>query len=488
MPACLLLLATTTLGACAQSASPGAADPGAMPSDAPTTTAGCALLQPPADPAARALVLPVDATLVEIHADRSRRVAYTFGTGAATPDGGESPEPVLVRDGFVAAHALYAMDPWPNSRHEVVLLDPAGTVVWHAVYTNSTDPTLHLGARGVLAIDTNEGTLERTGSWVIGVDGVARNIRGFSPLAAPSATGEVPARRGPLYHTTPAAFGWLDPVTGTFRPLAHAYEAQDALEGVAPRWVGDRLVYRTRDGGALALVSEAPDGSAQVISLASATGEDALAVVDAAETTWVLLARGADGARFRANVQTGAVEPVEAGAPFDAPSTDPSGDARSAGVALVLDDGALIASHASSSASALFRTDDLGATWVPLGADMPAMPGPRTARAITTVEARGGTTLIATTDFPFDRFYSLPGPVQVVRPADGVDAQIVPTVTSPPGPIEVVPPRLSADGLCVAYWDVAGSTATLRVLDVRSGQRVDVLSTAHGVAPPTWVQ
>lgn len=483
MPIRSSCFALTGLLACAQAAP--ATGPLSGPTEPAHTAAdrgaGCPFGQPGADAAQGVLVLPIGAALTRVEAGRTARVVYTFGAALGVAEGNVDVDAFVARDGFVAAHAML-VDPAAGVRHEVVLLDPTGGVRWHRAWPNSTNPTLHLGARGALAVDTNEGTLEREGSWVIATDGAVRNVQGYSPLAAPASNGEVPVRRGSLFRTTSADFGWLDPVANAFRPLARGYEPEDAIEGAAPRWVGERLVYRTRDGGALALVAESLDGTARTLPLPAApTDTHGPSIADTSDAGWVLLtSNGGDAVRFRANVATGEFARVAAGVPADLPAAVPLE------VGPVLDDGALLGTFLTTAATGLYRSDDAGRSWTLVGDAAPAMPGPRVERRVGAGPSHGGTTLVFTTDQPLDRFASLAGPTQVVRPVDGVARQIAPAADgiSGLGPV----PTLSLDGLCVAYWETDGTRGTLHALDVRSGERLDLLTTDHWGAVPTWLR
>ena len=472
----LFLVCSFGLGACggiaASSSSNDAPDSGAIPQ------LGCSFGRADVTGTEPIVVFPTASGLTEILADRSVRALFTFGAGLGLPDTSIFIDQYPARDGFVAAHALL-VDPAHGVQHEVVLLDSSGAIVWHVVYPNSTDPTLHLGANGALAVDTNEGTLPKMGSWVVGVDRVARNIQGFSPVAAPAANGETPTRRGPLAGVTPDAYGWVDPTSGKVRPLSHVLDQEDAIEGLAPLWVGDHLVYRTRDGGVLSLVSESVAG-AILVPLPGTADAKGPWIAGASSTSWVLLAVNGSDAEYRANVRTGTVDAVGTSTPPGMQSANGRLDAQ------ILDDGALLATFQSQGASQVFRSEDVGVTWIARGDPVPIAVPPHTVRS-TAAESRGATTLVLTSDF-VGTYQLVTGPSQVVRPANQFQAEILPASVVDSSVTMAPTPSLSPDGLCVAYWDATVAGGTLRALDVLTGQRLDLFATSHWGAAPGWLR
>jgi hypothetical protein len=429
-----------------------------IPADSsmPAIQAGCRF-DAPVDAAKVVAAAALEGQLFYVHADGSNRVAYTFAgvAGASAPSTWS--HSILSRGRFVAGGAVSSSADFQSWRQELVLLDLDSKVITKLSWDSAPAVVPYLNEQGMLALD-----LGGTGAQLIDSDGTARTLPNLTPIAEPTADGDLPVYGALGVGSTP--YGWVRAGATTMTLLRHPRAA------TAPdvSYLGGRLVYLGQVEGDIAVVSEGPN-DARVIALPQSTGVD-LAITDSVASGWVLVG-GYQQPLFRVNVQT--AEVVQVG--LDTPSGLRKFQGGVFGPALD-QDGALLSALRDDYSGALYRSTD-GDHWSRIGGTVSNVLD------IVGLE-RGGTYLISGTNARYAEEEWTPPTtagnqpdlsgesLQVVRPADSVRRVADGAATWE----DVLPSQISADGLCVAYWQhIDEQTLGLRALDVERGRLFDLL-------------
>jgi hypothetical protein len=428
---------------------------------------------PHADATKAVLAFTVDHDLRFTFADGSTRTVYTFATQLPSPNTTFIGRVDDARAGrvIVDGSTYYSPPGQPGQiASELVLLDRAGTVLWHRTAPGFGTP--YLGADGTLTVwDTNQETL------VVRPDGTTRAVAGkWSPVAA--------APDGSLLVQDPPPngddrLGWLRPGRDTVETLAiqpMGYE----------EWVGDRLAYVGKQDGNDVLVLATPDES-RIVALPDGSGTG-LAFAGAAGDWMEVQRYGAETpTMMRVNVRTGDVEAVLQQLPAGLRSFD----GGTFSYPQLADDGSLLSSFRNDYIGNLYRSTDLGATWAPLGFSVANVQG------LGLIASSGGTFVAQSVQqfyAPDSPWSDPPGGVspelsgqftQLIRPSEGVRYQL-------PSLAGYRPVALGSSGRCAAYWTIGSDkmTGQLEVLEVPHSRRTTIVdnSDVRAAQAPFWLE
>jgi hypothetical protein len=441
-----LFLMMTLLAGCQRSALEAGPDNVDMGGPAPAAGAPCELL------AAGAAGRPVfawlgAADLSLLWADRHVSTPYTFGGDSHEMPLFVAPFRVSAVDGFVASAAQVEYHLPSARRFEAVLLSRDGQVAWKKVRPWEGDGyDFWLGRNGLMLLATPS-----SGNLFVLPDGSELPTVHGAPLAPPGKDGWVPFQLDWLADNS-VRFQWVSP-RGEIVPGAYS------VSGGLAKWVGDRLVYASNQGGRPSVVSERP-GDARAFPSSPAL------FLDGARNTWALFGSQSQGSYWmRFNAESGEIAPL-----LPLPAQQFVRDLQ------IDDDGALLVSQTNALTASISRTTDLGKSYVLIGHEVSRGHD----AFLAYVEAHGGTYLIHAESQLF--VPTAPPQLQVARPSDGIHRDL----TEGNGGAGY---SLSPDGLCLVRAKPAGSEMPdLQIVDVRSEETLTLPLTSLSEASPVWIE
>ncbi len=379
--------------------------------------------------------------LLDARADGTVKPAYAFSSAAHV-------DALAARGGFLLSSAA------ASDGRSAVLLAASGATLWAQQLDADAAPVL--GADGW-------STVAASPAFALGPDGQHFALQG-QPLGPAGPGGWVPTLLQPL-----AVVALERPADGTVLAL----DATPASFPVDLRWLDDRVVYVAQGSPTAVLVSAAPgEGETQ---LPLGAGFETARLVDASAGR--VLVQGGDGeALERVDLDLGRVDQVASVFPEEWTPLAPSGGAE----AVALDaDGAVLRAFSGPKGSALFRSADLGHSWVPVGEAVPMASVERTMSAqhlgatwvVSAFDVEGAITRLASAQLVEDQTVSL---LQAAAIGFGTPLRT---------------PSLDAAGQCAVYWKPEGASAeqsSTAELRVRGTNGADVSLSMEAVPLTAW--
>jgi hypothetical protein len=222
------------LAACGRSTSPEVPKPGTDPSQQQQRPLrGCE---------GRAVIsLDDERTVTRLSAAGSKAL-FTFGADLSDKD-------VYVMQWNVRgdrAAGVAFLDASAPHRYEYVLLDTDGSVVFHRVRLEPSNPVFYLGGDGSLAVESE------VSSFIVGHDGAVTELGELTPMGPVLGGGTVVVARGKAWEATSEKGLWKD---GTFTPLEPSLDSAYALHALETRavYVAQGQLISVPDGRKVAL-------------------------------------------------------------------------------------------------------------------------------------------------------------------------------------------------------------------------------------------